>query len=538
MNVVIEVQLGGTKATQTLDPAGSERISSVWRSGRPTSRRVSSRTTPTVVVTFHMEADLVHHPPGLTGACYHGRLHCAILSRAYPLPVGLQPIADDVLLQPKWALEIIEGAEGARQVSLQERFIQGNVPSTELLPDPEALTVILEQNDRVTPDSHWQDVRHLTLTASSTPDYRPGDVLTIYPRNFPGEVQELIALMGWDGFADKPLHFVPTTLSVDLRVYPPPPIQLPRSKAGLTLRRLLMYHLDINSIPRRSFFAVASHFTKDPFQQDRLREFTNPELVDELYDYTTRPRRSILEVLQEFESVKLPWSWIGSIVPSLRGRQFSIASGGPRKHPNPEREDAGSRFELLVAIVKYRTVIKKIRQGTCTRYLAALPVGTRLNVSLRRGGLHTSEDEIRRPMVLIAPGTGIAPVRALLWEGVTSDDQTMGKRVLFFGGRNRNADFFYRDEWDHLKTRMDLQVFTAFSRDQVSRASLGWKSRHRSHLTEDWPFRSIKSTFKMKCAVDVRWSMRSCSSRMGWCTSAGTCPYLSPSVLNHRKPRD
>jgi len=141
------------------------------------------------------------------------------------------------------------------------------------------------------------------------------------------------------------------------------------------------------SIPRRSFFAQLAHFTNDEFHRERLLEFTNPEYIDELCDYTTRPRRSIVEVLQEFESVKIPWHRICSIIPAIRGRQFSIASA---QCPS-DRQENKTRIELIIAIVKYRTVIKRIREGVCTRYVASLRPGQEISVTLQRGGLGRNE---------------------------------------------------------------------------------------------------------------------------------------------------
>ena len=205
----------------------------------------------------------------------------------------------------------------------------------------------------------------------------------------------------------------------------------------------------------------------------------NPVFLDELYDYTTRPRRSIIEVLQEFDTVKIPWQRAANILPELKPRQFSIASGGRLK----SLSGGGTRFELLAAIVKYKTVIKKIRQGICSRYLANLPRGAMLQVSLQRGGLNMTENDWARPVVMVGPGTGVAPMKSLIWEraaraeeaGKTNghngsahlnDSHTGSESVLFFGGRNRSADFFFRDEWERLRGEMNLEVFTAFSRDQ------------------------------------------------------------------------
>ena len=180
-------------------------------------------------------------------------------------------------------------------------------------------------------------------------------------------------------------------------------------------------------------------------QHDRLLEFTNPEFIDELFDYTTRPRRSILEVLQEFDTVKLPLSHLLDVIPMMRGRQFSIASGGSLKRPvHPDKSAEGTRFELLIAIVKYRTVIKRIRQGVCTRYIASLQPGQEINVKLQKGGLGINDNEAVKPVIMVGPGTGVAPMRSLIYERQAANA---------VGASANKSD--------------GLSVHGAFSRDQV-----------------------------------------------------------------------
>ena len=414
----------------------------------------------------------------------------------FPSAEGLSPISERVLLEPKWTLTLHQNALNGSVKQLanggNERtssIDDSSIPKYEIeavnptRPKSAAtsifqdLNVTLEENRRMTPSTHWQDVRHLEFSSDQPAAYGPGDVLTIFPKNFSEDVDQLLQRMSWTDIADKPIHFAPTKASTEGAFYPSPPISL--SGPSTTLRTLLIEHLDLTAIPHRSFFSLIAHFTDDQSHKDRLLEFTKPEYIDELYDYTTRPRRSILEVLQEFESVKIPWQWAANILPELRGRQFSIASGGQLK----QSPDGSARFELLVAIVKYKTVIKKIRQGVCTRYLAHLPVGTKLRVGLQKGGLAIIKAEAKRPVIMIGPGTGVAPMRSLIWErlqwekerGVSNGLNTgshpdgvagTGHSLLFFGCRSQTADYFYHDEWQDLQQRMPLTVHPAFSRDQ------------------------------------------------------------------------
>ncbi|MCJ1379298.1 NAPDH-dependent diflavin reductase [Xylographa soralifera] len=412
----------------------------------------------------------------------------------YPLEDGMEPIPSSQLLPPKvlLVLDRQENNTNGQSAHSLEKFPtdrmttnkaigQHAVPPSMLgrgkqdISSAVELQITLEHNQRVTPDDHWQDVRHLSFSANGSYDYVPGDILTISPKNASEDVDQIIDLMGWNDIATSPIKILSQAepISDDPRVSS----LVEGHDLRLTLLTLLTDHIDLNAIPRRSFLALIANFTTDNFQKERLLEFTNPTFTDELYDYTTRPRRSILEVLQEFNTVKIPWQWAAAAFPKLRGRQFSIASGGELKYG----EHGSTRFELLVAIVKYKTVIKKIRQGVCTRYLAALLPGTSLRVSLQRGDLGIVKSDSSRPVLMIGPGTGVAPMRSLIWErlhwthllqkftnGAAAQDSKciLGKTVLLYGCRNYKADFFFSGEWEDLKQKIPLQVFTACSRDQ------------------------------------------------------------------------
>ncbi|KAF2497530.1 riboflavin synthase domain-like protein [Lophium mytilinum] len=434
------------------------------------------------------------HPEGVDGSFIPWLLKLReSLLQAYPLPGDFKPIHDDVLLEPKWLLETSDTVDVSRTPSARPTDHIGapDIPFEDLLAVTNSLTATVASNTRVTPDTHWQDVRHLTLTTPGHQTYNPGDILTIYPKNFAPDVDLFLTAMNWTDIADVSIKFISTSTTENTTTQGRP---LPNLTPGssTTLRSLLTKHLDIMAIPRRSFFSQLAHYTADTYHRDRLLEFTDPQYIDELYDYTTRPRRSILEVLQEFESVQIPWQRVCSVIPAMRGRQFSIASGGRLKDAafrdgqehGSEKEDHASetRFELLIAIVKYRTVIKRLRQGVCTRYVASLQPGQSLSVTLQKGGLGVSNADSDRPVVMVGPGTGVAPMRALIYErvawrrhdvlhGTNENKDTHGLRdVLFFGCRNAEADFFFKDEWAGLQSDgVALDVFPAFSRDQRSK---------------------------------------------------------------------
>ncbi|KAF3767798.1 riboflavin synthase domain-like protein [Cryphonectria parasitica EP155] len=336
-------------------------------------------------------------------------------------------------------------------------------PPTELLPIPGTRECKLLSNKRVTPDSHWQDVRLLTMeiyksdwNKSELPDFLPGDTIMIYPKNFPSDVQKLIHLMGWDPVADLRINWSSKLGQVSV----------PRGMHPIdnsTLRDILLHNLDFNAIPTRTFLKQLRRHTRDEREQERLLELTLESNTQEFYDYTSRPRRTILEVLEDFPGVQVPVRYALEAFPIIRGRAFSIANSAFEHHD----ETAETRIvELLVALVEYKTIIRKPRRGLCSRYIQALEPGTRLAVGINPGHPPPFDDDsFKRPLIGIATGTGIAPIRSLIQHRHLCDTEASGKTLLFYGCRSKDADFHFEGNWRRLK---GLAVVPAFSRDPIN----------------------------------------------------------------------
>ncbi len=332
-------------------------------------------------------------------------------------------------------------------------------PPADLLPIPDTFVGTLIGHQRVTPADHWQDVRHLTLDIDlgdkileALPEHTGHLTLVIWPKNYPEDVQELIGQMGWEALADSPLQLNSKPKGVYVQ------------KNITTLRHLLTHSLDITAVPKRSFIRELIHFTQDERERERLDELNTPGNEQEFYDYTCRPRRTILELLRDFTQVKIPFDRVLDLFPVIRGREFSIGNGG-----NSLKEAAGInvlRAQILVALVEYKTIIRKPRQGLCSRYLKHLPLGTKLSVRLKASTgppLVPNAFWAKRPLIAIATGTGIAPIRAIIQERATYAGP--GDTLLFFGCRTRTADFHFANEW---ASHPEVRLYPAFSRDSIA----------------------------------------------------------------------
>ncbi|XP_054714352.1 NADPH-dependent diflavin oxidoreductase 1-like [Uloborus diversus] len=339
-------------------------------------------------------------------------------------------ISEDNLLPSKFRIEFLESVSN-------ESIIDPDFKNSE------KCCATLRCNERVTSADHFQAVHLLKFAIGSDLNYQPGDVAVVWPENPVDEVEEFLSLIN-----------VPQE-SKFILVPRDPTIPLPKiSPYPCTVRECATSYFDFLSVPRRSFFDIFYHFSKDELEKEKLKEFTTPAGQEELYSYCNRPRRNILEVLKDFPQTTpfIPFEYFFDMIPCIRSRSFSIASS-LSLHPN--------ECHLLVAVVKYKTRLLKPRKGLCSNWLSKLPVGTTIPFSTKSGSISLPKGD--KPIIMVGPGTGCAPFRSFIQSRVVSG---ISENYLFFGCRNKAKDFFFHDEWNSLVKKNLLTLFTAFSRDQ------------------------------------------------------------------------
>jgi sulfite reductase alpha subunit-like flavoprotein len=299
-------------------------------------------------------------------------------------------------------------------------------------------------NHRLTAAHHDQDVRHIELDLQGSGiSYEPGDVLVVYPDNPRAETLSFIASLGLT-----PDDILEIT-STDTHLALPSPVRV---------LDLFSTYLDIFGTPRRYFFEVMVHFASQPMQQEKLRELSSAEGQDELYRYCLREKRSFVEVLRDFVGVVLPLEYLLELIPRISSRQFSISSS-LRAHP----EEA----HICVAMVQYVTSMRRTRTGLCSAYLSAAKPNDHVRVWVSAGSFRMRD--LQPPVILIGPGTGIAPFRAMVEERVLqrTRGENVGPTVLCTGNRYQSRDFLFGSQWQELLASGQLHcVLSAFSRDQ------------------------------------------------------------------------
>ncbi|XP_042193711.1 NADPH-dependent diflavin oxidoreductase 1 [Callorhinchus milii] len=383
--------------------------------------------------------------------------------KLYPLPQGVNELSDDVLLPSKYSFQFQDETNIDVPVQALDMNGRNGKPPSQVQP----FHARVLSNRRVTDPSHFQDVRLMKFDiAGSGIEYSAGDVVMIEPRNSLESVQQFCQLLRLDPHS---MFFLKPNDSAT-----PLPARLPQP---CTVQYMVERHLDINGVPRRSFFELLSHFSVDEMEQEKLKEFSSAKGQEELYSYCNRPRRTTLEVLFDFPHTTaiIPHDYLLDLIPEMRPRAFSIASS-QQAHPD--------QLHILMAVVQYKTMLKKPRNGLCSNWLASLdPQQGEVRVPLwtKKGGLRFPTDA-KTPAIMVGPGTGVAPFRAAIQERVAEGKQD---NCLFFGSRGKSKDFFCQAEWEELTQKGCLTLFTAFSRDQENKIYVQHRIKENGPLLWD-----------------------------------------------------
>ena len=262
-----------------------------------------------------------------------------------------------------------------------------------------------------------KDTRHFEFSLEGSGlDYEAGDALAVRPRNCPQLVDELVAALGWSG--------------------------------DEAAREALQRDYEITRVPAALVKAVG-----DRCADKALLDLSGADLNKFVQGF------DVLDFLRRFDAAKFSAAELLPLLKKLPPRLYSISSS-PKAHPG--------QVHLCVGIVRTEFGGRP-RKGVCSTFLAdrvapnsSVPVFVHHNKNFRPpAGAST-------PMIMVGPGTGIAPFRAFLEErravGAT------GKNWLFFGDQHAASDFLYADEIETMaRDGVLARLDTAFSRDQAEK---------------------------------------------------------------------
>ena len=272
--------------------------------------------------------------------------------------------------------------------------------------------------------------------------YEVGDSLGIFPANDPAEVDAVLAA---------------TSLSGNEAV----------ESAGANLRELLTRQVTLREPSRQLLAAVLE---KCPGASE-LSELIDPEAKSVMEDWIDG--REVVDILQAYPQASFTAEELVKVLRKLQPRLYSIASS-PKAHPEA--------IHLTVAIVRYE-LHGRGRQGVCSTYLADRVKNASMPVFIHSAKHFRQPEDASVPVIMVGPGTGIAPFRAFLQEREVLG--APGKSWLFFGDRNRSTDFLYEEEINAWRDKGVLhRLDTAFSRDQAEKVYV--QHRMRENADELW----------------------------------------------------
>lgn len=288
---------------------------------------------------------------------------------------------------------------------------------------------------------------HVSLALDRTElHYQPGDACAVLARNDPAQVDEILSLLPFD--------------AAEI-------VSIPRAGEH-TLRNALLHHLQHTRLTRRIVEAFAAK-TEAPSLQALLAPSATAELETFLHG------RGLVDLLQAFSGAVESAEALVAMLPRLAPRLYSISSS-PAAH--------GRNLHCTIAVVRYHSHNRE-RGGVASTMFARATPGSSVPIYIQPNKRFRIPGDSSLPIIMIGPGTGIAPFRSFLHERQALGHG--GRNWLFFGERSASTDFLYREELQamhksgHL-TRLD----TAFSRDQERKIYVQDRMREQSAELFRW----------------------------------------------------
>lgn len=293
-----------------------------------------------------------------------------------------------------------------------------------------------------------KETLHLEFSlAGSGMAYEPGDALAVVPVNAPDTVEAM-------------LHAAKLGGNEEIEV---------KGVGRKPLAEALREDYDITALSRNVLTKIA-----EASDSHKLHELLAEDSRDRLKDYVAG--RDIIDAIQDFCPTGLDAVTLAGVFRKLPPRLYSIASS-PLAHPD--------EVHLTVAAVRYESHGRQ-RKGVCSTFLADLlkpgdevPVFVQPNKNFRL----PADGDI--PVIMIGPGTGIAPFRAFVEH--RSALGCRGRNWLFMGDQHYLYDFLYQLEWqDHLKSGALSRLDVAFSRDQPEKTYVQHRLIEHGAAIHDW----------------------------------------------------
>lgn len=347
-----------------------------------------------------------------------------------------------------------------------------------------------------------KEVRHVELLLDNYGEsFEPGDCVVVLPQNEPEIVTLLIETLGWDKDIEIPINDDGDTLP---------------------LEKALTEHFEITKLTKPLLQKAAELFGNT----ELLSQIDNAEWIQQYVD-----GRDVIDLLTEFPTSELKPETFYKLLRKLPAREYSIASS---------YEATPDEVHITVGAVRYEAH-ERTRKGVCSVQLAErIQPGDTLPIYLKKNPNFKFPFDEETPVIMIGPGTGVAPFRSYMQE--REELGLSGNTWLFFGEQYFTTDFLYQTEWQAwLKDETLAKLDLAFSRDTEEKIYVQHRIAQQSELFYQW-LQDGAAIYvcgdEKHMAKDVHDTIRSVIEQEGDMSEADAEAYLTQMKQEKRYQRD
>jgi cytochrome P450/NADPH-cytochrome P450 reductase len=294
-----------------------------------------------------------------------------------------------------------------------------------------------------------RSTRHIEFELPEDITYKTGWHLGIIPRNHEEQVKRVA----------RHFNFNPDTY-IRLHRNDQRKSNLP-TDTPISVYSLLMDYVELQDVATRKQIKTLADFTQCPPDKKKLQALSGDDeaSMTKYKEEILSKRKSVIDLLEEFPACELPFNAYLEMLSPLHPRYYSISSA-------PQRNARVCSITVGVVDAPAKSGHGQY-QGVCSSYLSQCKPGEQLDAFIQ--DTHSTfmlPADPATPIIMVGPGTGVAPFRGFLQERevMKEQGQATGPTLLFFGCRHPEQDFIYEDEFKALQQQGVAEVYVAFSR--------------------------------------------------------------------------
>lgn len=349
----------------------------------------------------------------------------------------------------KWMANVINAIDTAPEGTQNEQIVSESIKSAKEKKFSKANPYQAEvlENINLNGQGSNKETRHIEfLLDNFGEDYEVGDCLVVLPQNDPALVDLLISTLGWD---------------------PNDQVQISDEGDTLGLEEALTTHFEITKLTKPLLINAASFFENEEL---------NEKVEDNEWVQSYIEGRDLIDLLNDFATTELQPENLYQLLRKLPPREYSISSS---------YEALPDEVHITVGAVRYNSHGRD-RSGVCSvQFAERIQPGDTVPIYLKRNPNFKFPKEGDTPVIMIGPGTGVAPFRAYMQE--REEHGFKGNTWLFFGDQHFTTDFLYQTEWQEwLKDGVLGKMDVAFSRDTDEKVYVQHRIAEYSKEFNEW----------------------------------------------------